>query len=184
MRSRVDGQPAREDPRLERTRGRLRRAALEELVAAGWGGFTVEGVARRAGAGKASVYRLYGDRHALVLDAFAHLVVQPGRGSDRPVPVRAILEHLVEGWSGPLLPALVDAAQRDPDMATALRASSAERLGGLARAVAVELEERGDGRDPRAVAEALAGALLYRRLVSPGRLTAGDVDTVTAAVMG
>ncbi|HEU5152649.1 MAG TPA: TetR/AcrR family transcriptional regulator [Iamia sp.] len=183
MRSRDGGQPPREDPRIERTRARLRVAALEELVAVGWGGFTVEGVARRAGAGKASVYRLYGERTALVVDAFAHLVVQPRAADGGPPPVREILLHLIEGWSSPLLPALVDAAMREPDLAAALRPGFAGRLDGLAAAVAVELAARGDDRDPHAVARALAGALLYRRLVVPGSLVPTDADEALAAVL-
>lgn len=182
MRSRDDGQPVREDPRIERTRARLRTAALDELVAVGWGGFTVEGVARRAGAGKASVYRLYGDRTALVVDAFTRLVVQPGATDATPPPVRAILEHLVAGWSGPLMPALLDAGQRDPDLAAALQPSTVGRLAGLTRAVAADLAGRGDDRDPEAVARALAGALLYRRLVAPGSLAPSDVEDALSAV--
>lgn len=183
MRSRVEGQPAREDPRIERTRARLRAAALEELVAVGWGGFTVEGVARRAGAGKASVYRIFGDATALLVDAFTHLVVQPGATDETPPPVRTILLHLVTGWDGPLLPALLEAGQRDPDLAAALRPSTTGRLAGLRRAVAAELAARHDDRDPDAVARALAGALLYRRLVAPGSLAPADVDEALAAVV-
>ena len=183
MRSRDGGQRAGEDPRIERTRARLRTAALEELVAVGWGGSTVEGIARRAGAGKASVYRIYGDATALLVDAFTHLVVQPRAPDGGPAPVREVLLHLVEGWNGPLLPALVDAGQRDPALAAALRPSTEGRLDGLAAAVAVELAGRGDGRDPHAVARALAGALLYRRLVAPGSLAPADVDEVLAAAL-
>ncbi len=180
MRSKDEGQ-RREDPRIERTRTRLRAAALDELVAVGWGGFTVEGVARRAGAGKASVYRIFGDRTALLVDAFTHLVVQPRRTDGGPPPVRTILLHLVDGWNGPLTPALIDAGHRDPTLAEALRPSSEARLGGLAAAVAAELPP-GDGRDPHDVARALAGALLYRRMVAPGHLVPDDVDAALAAV--
>lgn len=186
MRSKDEGQPPgdrsrREDPRIERTRVRLRVAALEELVAVGWGGFTVEGVARRAGAGKASVYRLFGDARGLLVDAFTHLVVQPRSADGGPAPVREILLHLVEGWNGPLMPALLDAAGRDPALADALRPSTAGRLEGLAAAVAAALPA-GDGRDPHEVARALAGALLYRRMVGPGHLVDADADAVLDAV--
>lgn len=177
----ADRQPRAEDPRIERTRARLRVAALEELVAVGWAGVTVEGVARRAGAGKASVYRIFGDATGLLTDAFTHLVVQPRAPDGGPAPVREILLHLVEGWSGPLMPALLDAGQRDPALAEALAPSTAARLQGLAAAVAAELPA-GDGRDPLEVARALAGTLLYRRLVAPGHLDAADVDTALAAV--
>jgi hypothetical protein len=81
------------------------------------------------------------------------------------------------------MPALLDAGQRDPALAAALAPSSTGRLAGLAAAVAVELAARGDDRDPHDVARALAGSLLYRRLVSPGVLAPADVDAALAAVM-
>jgi AcrR family transcriptional regulator len=58
------------DPRIERSRRVILRAAVEELGAVGYGAFTIESVAARAGVGKSTIYRLWSDRLALITDAF------------------------------------------------------------------------------------------------------------------
>ncbi len=45
------------DPRIERTRRVVLEATLDELASVGYGALTVESVARRAGVGKATMYR-------------------------------------------------------------------------------------------------------------------------------
>jgi AcrR family transcriptional regulator len=50
----------------------LQAAALAELTAVGYGGFTMEGVAARAHTGKAAVYRRWPTKHGLVLAALRH----------------------------------------------------------------------------------------------------------------
>jgi AcrR family transcriptional regulator len=47
----------------------VREAALAVLGEAGYGGFTLEAVARRAGATKPAIYRRWGNRQRLMLDA-------------------------------------------------------------------------------------------------------------------
>lgn len=44
-------------------------AALEEYGAHGWSGFTMDGVARRAGVGKSTVYLRWQDKDSLLTDA-------------------------------------------------------------------------------------------------------------------
>ena len=61
------------DPRVERSRVTILRAALEELGAVGYGGFTIESVAKRAGVGKSTIYRHWPDKLALIADAFRTL---------------------------------------------------------------------------------------------------------------
>src|SRR6478735_11661182 len=66
----------------ERRPGRPRSAAaeqaildgaLQELAANGVDGFSVEGVAARAGVGKTTIYRRWTNRDALILDALSAL---------------------------------------------------------------------------------------------------------------
>lgn len=70
------GSPGSPPPR--RTRGRPRTpgaeqriidAALEEYGEHGWSGFTMDGVARRAGVGKSTVYLRWQDKDSLLTDA-------------------------------------------------------------------------------------------------------------------
>src|SRR5262249_1227272 len=48
-------------------------AALELLVEVGYSGLTVEGIASRAGVGKATIYRRWASKLPLVIEAFAQL---------------------------------------------------------------------------------------------------------------
>ena len=47
-------------------------AAVEEVMAAGYDGFTFDGVAERAGVHRTSVYRRWPDKTALLVDALRH----------------------------------------------------------------------------------------------------------------
>jgi AcrR family transcriptional regulator len=54
------------DPEVDR---RIAQAALDLFGAAGWAGFSMEAVARRAGVGKASLYLRWSSKEALLTDA-------------------------------------------------------------------------------------------------------------------
>ncbi|HEX5198789.1 TetR/AcrR family transcriptional regulator [Paractinoplanes rhizophilus] len=56
------------DPGVDR---RIGRAALDVFGDAGWAGFAMEAVARRAGVGKASLYLRWNNKEALLTDALA-----------------------------------------------------------------------------------------------------------------
>ncbi|MFZ2173757.1 MAG: TetR/AcrR family transcriptional regulator [Rhodococcus sp. (in: high G+C Gram-positive bacteria)] len=54
------------DPGLS---GRIMAAALEEYARTGWGSFTMQGVARRAGVGKSALYLRWSTREQLLVDS-------------------------------------------------------------------------------------------------------------------
>jgi AcrR family transcriptional regulator len=56
-------------PRDQEVDRRIMRAALDVFADVGWAGFTMEAVARRAGAGKASVYLRWRSKETLLIDA-------------------------------------------------------------------------------------------------------------------
>lgn len=58
------------DPGVDR---RIARAALDLFADAGWAGFSMEAVARRAGVGKASLYLRWNSKEALLADAVTWL---------------------------------------------------------------------------------------------------------------
>ena len=64
------------DPAIDR---RIAQAALDLFAEAGWAGFAMEAVARRAGVGKASLYLRWHSKEALLTDA---VTVRLGRVSD------------------------------------------------------------------------------------------------------
>lgn len=104
----------------------IHEAALAELVEVGLGRLTMEGIARRAGTAKTSLYRRWSSPHEVLLDAIdrEHPQEVPSPGADdlRGDLLRA-LQQLV-AWMGTPTAAAVAAImaerRRWPDLARAL----------------------------------------------------------------
>jgi TetR/AcrR family transcriptional regulator, regulator of autoinduction and epiphytic fitness len=167
------GAAAELDPRVERSRRVILRAVLDELGEVGYGALTIEAVAARAGVGKSTIYRHWPGKLELVEDAFRTLkapVAVPDQGSlrDRVIAVVEQVACLVaESTYSSCMPALIDAAERDPNVRDFHSRFSAERraaLVGLLRE-AVQTGELPATTDPELLADALVGPILLRRLM-------------------
>ncbi len=173
----------------------LRRCtpARAELAAVGLGGFTIDGVATRAGVGRSTIYRHWGDRLALVRDAVASVSPQPppsdARGSPRQ-RVHDLLRHLAEGMADPatssFLVAMVGAAEQDEQLAAVHHADTDRRRAALVAALQ-EAREAGQARpdlDPEVAATCLAGAIVYRRLTTADPVDPDEVGALVDEVVG
>jgi len=69
----VDGSPAAGRPRSEEAHQAILDATLDLLAEVGFSALTVEGVASRAGVGKATIYRRWPSKLPLVVEAFGGL---------------------------------------------------------------------------------------------------------------
>src|SRR5262245_35777259 len=161
------------DPRVERSRRVILEAVLDELGEAGYGALTIEAVASRAGVGKSTIYRHWPGKLALVADAFRTLKAQalvPETGTLRE-RIGGFLEQLAslveESTYSACMPALIDAAERDPQVPAFHCEFSTER-----RAVLVDIlrEATTSGElpkhtDPELLADALVGPIVMRRLM-------------------
>jgi AcrR family transcriptional regulator len=161
------------DPRIERSRRVILEAVLDELGVVGYGALTIEAVAARAGVGKSTIYRHWSGKLALVEDAFRTLkavVLIPESGTFRERLI-GFLEQVAglieESTYSACMPALIEAAERDPQVRDFHCHFSAER-----RAVLVDFLrdgiEAGDlepDTDPELLADALTGPILVRRLM-------------------
>lgn len=102
-------------------------AVLEELAEVGYGTLTMESVARRAGASKATLYRRWGAKQDMVLDAVAG-VSQPPEPADQADGLRAVISEILAGvaaWLGDpmirrILPDLLAEGLRSEAMGRAL----------------------------------------------------------------
>lgn len=161
------------------SRGRSRRAEeaiLEATLALlgelGFSGLSIDGIAARAGVGKATIYRHWEGKAQLVIDAFQRSVPpmkEPDTGSlrdDLAEVLGAVAEGLAHSPLARILPSLVDAAERDPELQRLYREFGAGR-----RAVLSRILERGRARgelapdmDTDLAVDMLIGPILGRRL--------------------
>jgi TetR/AcrR family transcriptional regulator, regulator of autoinduction and epiphytic fitness len=162
-----------QDPRVERSRRVILEAALEELGQVGYGALTIEGVAARAGVGKSTIYRHWSGKLALVEDAFRTLKAQaliPLTGSVRE-RVTSFLEQVaqltVQSTYSACMPALIEAAERDPQVRAFHCDFSAERRAVLVDVLrdAIAAGELPENADPDILADALIGPIVMRRLM-------------------
>jgi TetR/AcrR family transcriptional regulator of autoinduction and epiphytic fitness len=181
------------DPRIERSRLVVRQAALIELAERGYGAFTIESVAARAGVGKSTIYRLWRTKLALIADAFETLNEQP-----RPAPqggsprqrVQQLLMHVADAMRDSLfsrcMPALIEASARHPDVAAFLSSYSEQRRAALLDAVAegISAGDFPDHLNPELTALALVAPIFYRRLMSMEAFDPQHLDELILSVLG
>ncbi len=177
------------DPRVERSRRVILSAAIELLGEVGYGGLTVEAVAARAGVGKSTIYRHWSGKLDLVEDAIRTLkatVAVPATGSVRE-RVTEVLRQVATNlaWSE-CLPAVIDAAERDPEVRAIHCRLAAER-----RQVMVDLLAEGvrTGEVPAhldlpLLADCLFGAIVVRRLLLHEPFDPATVPVLVAQVLG
>jgi AcrR family transcriptional regulator len=188
--------PAPAEPREPISRGagarqRVLRAALEVLGDEGLPGFTMEAVARRAGASKATLYRHWPTSGALMIDAM-DATFQPfpvpdtGRVDTDVAQLLAAFVALLEHTPFPrLLAAFIDAAERDPALAT-LHADLTQRRREPLLAVLIRARERGQlpsHLDPEVATDLLTGPFFYRRFIAHRPIPPRLITDVIAHVL-
>lgn len=165
------------DPRVEHSRRAILLAALDEFADAGYAGFRMESVSTRARVGRSTLYRHWPDKASLIADALETLNVQPDPGREAPTGtarerVEILLAHLARALSdsavSACIPALVHAAETEPEIRRFFHTYSAQRRRRLTDTIASGVD---DGEfparvDPEAASVALSGALFYRRLAT------------------
>jgi AcrR family transcriptional regulator len=183
--------PLRGRRRSRRSEEAILDATLALLGEVGFSGLTVDGIAARAGVGKATIYRHWPGKAHLVVEAFRSRIPPmpaPDTGSLRG-DLLTVVGHMVQGLGhSPLsriLPALVEASEQDPELERLFKKFGAERravlIGVLERAAARgELRE---GLDLDLALELVIGPIFARRLVIRKPLTRSYGEAVVEAVL-
>jgi TetR/AcrR family transcriptional regulator, regulator of autoinduction and epiphytic fitness len=166
------------DKRIKKTMTVAREAALDVLAARGFAAFTMEAVAEQSHISKSTLYRHWPDRIALLSDALETLNVQPGQTEPlQPNELRErvaeLVTHLASVFENSriagVMPALIEAAEHHPQVASFLHEYSAKRrqtLVGLFKE-GVDIGELDLDFDPELAALVLSGPIFYCRLMSP-----------------
>ncbi len=177
--------------RDEDARKRILDAALEMLEEFGFAGTTTDDIAERAGTGKATVYRWWPNKAAVVIEALREFIVQ-----EVPVPdtgdiyedIRLQLRNCVKqlaGRRGRIFKAFMVAAQHDPDLAEAFQTLWRRPWRRAAKSV-LERQRRKDVRDTAdldAALDVMYGPLYYRLFVSASAPGGDYTDALTDIIV-
>jgi AcrR family transcriptional regulator len=179
------------DPRVTRTHHLVLDAASDLLAQEGYGGFTVDGVAARSGVAKTTIYRHWPTRFDLLsatIACYSDCAPTPDTGTlrgDVDVLLKQLAVELAEAPWSRSMPGMLDAAERDPELATAQLAIF-DAHGAALREVLVRAQARGELRahvDLEVAFAALAGPMFFRRLMLRQRTTSHQVDELIEQVL-
>ena len=173
-------------PRDARADVAILQAVLDLVAHSGLTHLSMDAVAAKAGVSKATIYRRWPSKEALVVDAWRTLIAPaetPDTGSLRG-DVEVILGTLLDKVGDPgfdVLSQVMAAARTDHALAEALREYVATRRRPLRTVLerAVERGELSEDLELDVVQDALVGPLFYRLLLSHGPL---DLDVVRSVI--
>jgi AcrR family transcriptional regulator len=176
-------------PRSETARQAILAAAGELMLSGGLAAATMDAIAAKAGVSKATIYKWWPSRGAVALDGFLDqvtgtLAIPEGVSAAEALTwqIGALVRLFRDTTAGPLMRALVAAAQSDPDIARSLR----ERWLAPRRAVTLDIlrsgMERGEIRadiDVEAVMDELFAPVYHRLFFGHSALD----DQLAAAIV-
>ena len=180
-------------PRSERSHQAIVVATLELLAEHGFQQLTMEQVARRAGVGKATIYRRWPAKADLVKDAIRYFAADfpvPDTGSlagDYGALSAALLAVARDRNAALLMPRLLSEVASDPEMHAVFSEWLVEPRRAILRTVLRRAIERGELRadaDPELLIDMLVGPVIYRFIITGGDMAAaaGYAPRVLAAV--
>lgn len=179
-------------PRVEGTReAEILEAALAVLAEVGYDRFTMDAVAQKAKASKATLYRRWNGKVQLVIDALQHDHQKHHFTEQGPVDTGSLRGDLIAAFCGDggltdkpevdAFGAILTAIARDAEFAEAFRNQVlAPKLAG-SKALFERAKERGEIRadvDIELLAPALAGIVLHRFFLVGERPTKALVESV------
>ena len=179
-------------PRSEQARSAILRSTLKILGESGFSDLTIEDVAERAAVGKATVYRWWPNKGALIADAFASSTTRRLRFPDTGslgTDMSRQMRQLVKVFSGPrgrIVSAILAAGQSDKELIAAFRERFLKPRRQEAYATLRRGIQRGELRedvDQDLLLDSLYGPIYMRFLIRHDRLTPDFIDRLCALVL-
>jgi AcrR family transcriptional regulator len=177
------GQPPVTSPerrRSTRSHQAILAATAQLLAEVGYTALTIEGVAAQAGVGKATVYRWWPSKGALVTEAMSAALAMPTFSEtgdlrqDLLTVGNGIVETLAHSPAGAVIPALAADLVRDPDMAEQFRDQVIRPRRSTVTRILRRAADRGElpsDVDIDLLLDVYAGAVFYRVLISGEPIT-------------
>jgi AcrR family transcriptional regulator len=180
-------------PRDEEVRKRILDSAAQLLEDRCIDQITVDAIAEQSGAGKATVYRWWPNKEAVLIEAFRERVSQelpfPDTGNfkqDVRQQVQNFAEIIYWGRRGKIFRSFIAGAQADPEIAKAFREIWIRPRRAEARKLFERYIAAGVARpdlDPDLAVEIVFAPLYYRLLTGWGEITRDYLDSLVDTVM-
>jgi AcrR family transcriptional regulator len=179
------------DERVLRSKKAVLAATFQLLGEQGLGGASVDEVSKRSGVAKTTIYRHWPSRTALLIEACSSMGTRPqvpDTGSFKG-DLTALVTHMAARLRGDrwatILPSIIDAAERDPEIASV---HTRLHAGFMAPLYAVIERAQGKGEvaealDPSEIVASVVGPLFYRRWFSRQPLDERFVGSIVEAVV-
>jgi AcrR family transcriptional regulator len=168
-------------------------AVLDELAAVGFGRLTMDGVARRARAGKAALYRRWSSKQEMVLEVVTTISVPMAEtaptedlADDVARLVHGVADWLADARMSRIIPDLIAEAMRNPELAAALteRLGSARRnYGQVVIDAAITRGEVSPDVDSEYVLDLIAAPVFWRICGRREQVTPAYLDRVVDTVL-
>jgi len=161
-------------PRSAESHAAILQAALDLVVEGGLRGTTIEGIAARAGVGKATIYRRWKTKEELFTEALRTIAFElpdPDTGSVRDDVMGVFawnLEHLPRK-AALLMPRLMVEAADDPALFAVMREVLVDPRREVLKTILVRAVARGElreGVDPEDMVDLLIGPMIYKILIT------------------
>lgn len=175
-------------PRSQHCRVAALEAAADLLEELPYSSVTIEGIAERAGVSKQTIYKWWGNRAALCMEAYAErtsrLFTMPAPGPARERLTALLTEVcrvLRTDNAGSVVAGFIGEAQTDPELAVEFRDVFIASRRQAAREVLTEGIQRGELRadlDPSLTMDLLYGPVWYRLLLRNAPLDDAFARTV------
>ena len=175
-----------------RSKPQILAATIAMLEAGGYAEVTIEGVAARAGVAKTTIYRWWATKAELVGEAVSRRMdpgVHPDTGNLRDDLVAAfeITRRNFSGtFAGEVLPVLAAGQLRDPELIETFRVKFLRSRRALVKDLFDRAIVRGEipaDVDQALIQDMLAGAIVYRTLMSGEPFTDDIVQRMVDAVL-
>jgi AcrR family transcriptional regulator len=180
-----------EDKRVQRSKDSILAVTYELLSEEGIGGVSIDEVSRRSGVSKTTIYRHWPSRSALLLDACSKMGTRPeipdtGTLKGDLIVLATHLVHQLKTarWAA-VLPSIIDAAERDPEVAQLHAQLQAGQMIPFL-AVTERAKKRGElasGQSPSEFAASIVSPFFYRRWFSREPLDDAFVKSVVRSLI-
>ena len=178
MSSAPENQPSAGRPRSEEVHKAILDATLELLIEVGFSALTVEGVATRAGVGKATIYRRWPSKLPLVIEAFSQLpqLEEVDTGNlvdDLKKMLRSYLQLFYTTPLAAVLPSLAGERAHDPQLSERFDPVIRGRRQPLVRTLerAVDRGELSPDLDLDLAADLIVGPIAVRLFFTGGKVS-------------